>query len=301
MIAPFFYMIKQPKLYSLLREPLLHFLVIGAGLFFLFSQINNPQVETDHRITITQANLDRLATTWLKRMGRPPSAQEREQQLEHYIREQVLYREAMAMGLDQNDVIVRRRLAQKMEYLFNDLSFIPEPTETELVTFLSEHASKFTLPATITFSQIFLDPGERDQEINNDAEQLLEQLKETTSEVDTINLGDRSLLPYEFTKERENEITSMFGAAFTNQAFALPVNSWQGPITSEYGVHLIYINSYTEARLPPLAEIRERVASEWRSTKQHEANEIFYQSLYQRYEIILDDSVAKDALANAKQ
>ncbi len=301
MIAPFFYMIKQPKLYSLLREPLLHFLVIGAGLFFLFSQINNPQVETDHRITITQANLDRLATTWLKRVGRPPSAQEREQQLEHYIREQVLYREAMAMGLDQNDVIVRRRLAQKMEYLFNDLSFIPEPTETELVTFLSEHASKFTLPATITFSQIFLDPGERDQEINNDAEQLLEQLKETTSEVDTINLGDRSLLPYEFTKERENEITSMFGAAFTNQAFALPVNSWQGPITSEYGVHLIYINSYTEARLPPLAEIRERVASEWRSTKQHEANEIFYQSLYQRYEIILDDSVAKDALANAKQ
>ena len=301
MIAPFFYMIKQPKLYSLLREPLLHFLVIGAGLFFLFSQIADPQVETDHRITITQANLDRLATTWLKRVGRPPSAQEREQQLEHYIREQVLYREAMAMGLDQNDVIVRRRLAQKMEYLFNDLSFIPEPTETELVTFLSEHASKFTLPATITFSQIFLDPGERDQEINNDAEQLLEQLKETTSEVDTINLGDRSLLPYEFTKERENEITSMFGAAFTNQAFALPVNSWQGPITSEYGVHLIYINSYTEARLPPLAEIRERVASEWRSTKQHEANEIFYQSLYQRYEIILDDSVAKDALANAKQ
>ena len=294
-------MIKQPKLYSLLREPLLHFLVIGAGLFFLFSQINNPQVETDHRITITQANLDRLATTWLKRVGRPPSAQEREQQLEHYIREQVLYREAMAMGLDQDDVIVRRRLAQKMEYLFNDLSFIPEPTETELSSFLTEHASKFTLPATITFSQIFLDPGERDQEINNDAEQLLEQLKETTSEVDTINLGDRSLLPYEFTKERENEITSMFGAAFTNQAFALPVNSWQGPITSEYGVHLIYINSYTEARLPPLAEIRERVASEWRSTKQHEANEIFYQSLYQRYEIILDDSVAKDALANAKQ
>ena len=294
-------MIKQTKLNTFLREPLLHFLLIGAGLFFLFSQINNPQVETGHRIIITQANLDRLATIWLKRMGRPPSAQEREQQLEHYIREQVLYREAMAMGLDQGDVIVSRRLAQKMEYLFNDLSFIPEPTETELVSFLSEHASQFTLPATITFSQIFLDPGERDQEINKDAEQLLEQLKETTSEVDTINLGDRSLLPYEFTKERENEITSMFGAAFTNQAFALPVNSWQGPITSEYGVHLIYINSYTEARLPPLAEIRERVASEWRSTKQHEANEIFYQSLYQRYEIILDDSVAKDALANAKQ
>ncbi|RLA41413.1 MAG: hypothetical protein DRR42_24680 [Gammaproteobacteria bacterium] len=292
---------KQSKLHILLREPLLHFLVIGAGLFFLFSQINNPQVDTDHRIIITQENLDRLATIWLKRMGRAPSAQEREKQLEHYIREQVLYREAMAMGLDQDDVIVSRRLAQKMEYLFNDLSFIPEPSETELVSFLSEHVSQFTFPAIISFSQIFLDPSERDQEINKDAEQLLEQLKETTADVDTINLGDRSLLPYKFTKERESEISSMFGAAFTHQAFSLPINSWQGPIASEYGIHLIYINSRTEARLPPLAEIRERVAREWRSTKQHEANEIFYQSLYQRYEIILDDDVAKDAMTSVKQ
>jgi hypothetical protein len=275
--------------------------VIGAGLFFLFSQINNTQVETDHRIIITQANLDRLATLWLKRMGRPPSAQEREQQLEHYIREQVLYREAMTMGLDQDDVIVSRRLAQKMEYLFNDLSFIPEPSETELVTFLSEHASQFTMPATITFSQIFLDPRERNQEINKDAEQLLEQLKETKSIVDTINLGDRSLLPYKFTEERQNEINSMFGAAFTNQVFSLPISSWQGPVASEYGLHLIYITARTENRLPSLAEIRDRVASEWRSTKQHEANEIFYQSLYQRYEIILDDDVINDVMASSEQ
>jgi hypothetical protein len=275
--------------------------VIGAGLFFLFSQINNTQVETDHRIIITQANLDRLATLWLKRMGRPPSAQEREQQLEHYIREQVLYREAMTMGLDQDDVIVSRRLAQKMEYLFNDLSFIPEPSETELVTFLSEHASQFTMPATITFSQIFLDPRERNQEINKDAEQLLEQLKETKTIVDTINLGDRSLLPYKFTEERQNEINSMFGAAFTNQVFSLPISSWQGPVASEYGLHLIYITARTENRLPSLAEIRDRVASEWRSTKQHEANEIFYQSLYQRYEIILDDDVINDVMASSEQ
>jgi hypothetical protein len=292
---------KQSRLHILLREPLLHFLVIGVGLFFLFSQINNTQVETDHRIIITQANLDRLATLWLKRMGRPPSAQEREQQLEHYIREQVLYREAMTMGLDQDDVIVSRRLAQKMEYLFNDLSFIPEPSETELVTFLSEHASQFTLPATITFSQIFLDPRERNQEINKDAEQLLEQLKETKTIVDTINLGDRSLLPYKFTEERQNEINSMFGAAFTNQVFSLPISSWQGPVASEYGLHLIYITARTENRLPSLAEIRERVASEWRSTKQHEANEIFYQSLFQRYEIILDDDVINDVMASSEQ
>ena len=296
-----FPMNKQSKFYILLREPLLHFLIIGAGLFFLFNQISDPEIETDHRITITQSDLDRLAATWLKSMGRPPSAQEREQQLKHYIREQVLYREAMTMGLDQDDVIVRRRLAKKMEYLFNDLSFIAEPTETELSSFLTEHASKFTLPATITFSHIYLDPGKHKQDINKDAEQLLKQLKETTAAINTIDMGDRSLLPYQFTAARENEIASMFGTAFAKQVFALPDSSWQGPITSEYGVHLIHISSRTEARLPPLAEIRESVTREWRTTKQQEANEIFYQSLYQRYEIILNDDVARDAMERSEK
>ncbi len=296
-----FPMNKQSKFYILLREPLLHFLIIGAGLFFLFNQISDPEIETDHRITITQSDLDRLAATWLKSMGRPPSAQEREQQLKHYIREQVLYREAMTMGLDQDDVIVRRRLAKKMEYLFNDLSFIAEPTETELSSFLAEYASKFTLPATITFSQIYLDPGKHKQDTNKDAEQLLKQLKETTAAINTIDMGDRSLLPYQFTAARENEIAGMFGTAFAAQVFSLPASSWQGPITSEYGLHLIHISSRIEARLPPLAEIRESVTREWHTTKQQEANEIFYQSLYQRYKIILDNDVARDSMVSSEK
>ena len=292
---------KQPRLYTLLGEPLLHFLVIGAALFIIFYYVNDTQTKTENRILITQTDLDRLAATWLKTMGRPPSAQEREKQLKHYIREQVLYREAMTMGLDQNDVIVRRRLAKKMEYLFNDLSFIAEPTETELISFLSEHAAKFTLPATITFSQIYLDPGKRKQHINKDAKQLLKQLKETTAAIDTMNMGDRSLLPYQFTTARENKIAGMFGTAFAKQVFALPASSWQGPITSEYGAHLIHISSRIEARLPPLAEIRESVTRDWRATKQQAANEIFYQSLYQRYEIILDDDLAKDAMVSSEK
>ena len=290
----------KSKFHILLREPLLHFLVIGAALFFIFDQVNIPEVKTSNRIIITQADLDLLTTTWLKSMGRPPSAREREQQLEQYIREQVLSREAMTMGLDKDDAIVRRRLAKKMEYLFNDLSFIPEPTDTELNAYLSEQASIFTRPAEITFSQIFFDPALREQNINKDAEQILKQLQKTKTAVDTTNLGDRSLLPYEFSEERKSQIAGIFGEAFASEAFALPVNSWQGPIESEYGVHLIHINSRTEAELPPLDEIRERVASEWRSAKQKKTNEVFYQSLHQRYEIVLDDDVAKSAVVNGK-
>lgn len=293
-------MMKQLKLHCLIREPLLHFLLIGAGLFILFNQIGEPTIEADRRIIITQSDLDFLATSWLRSTGRPAAALEREQQLEHYIREQVLSREAMAMGLDKNDAIVRRRLAKKMEYLFNDLSFIPEPTETELSNFLSEHTSKFTRPADITFTQIFFDPDQRDKKTGEDAEKLLEQLKETTADVDTIDMGDRSLLPYNLTNARKNEITSIFGEEFSNQAFTLPVASWQGPIISEYGIHLIYINSRTEARLPPHTEIRERVANEWRTMKKHTINEIFYQSLLQRYEIILDQDASIDTMVSTE-
>lgn len=290
---------KESRVHALLREPLLHFLAIGGALFLLFGQISDAPVERSHRITITQADLDTLAAAWLRRMGRPPSAKEREQQLEHYVREQVLYREAMAMGLDQDDVIVRRRLAQKMEYLFDDLSLISEPTEAELAAFLSEYPARFVQPATISFSQIYLDPGERDGEINKDARQLLEQV--TTTEADPINLGDRTLLPFKFAHERRSEIAGMFGDTFAGQAFALPPGSWQGPVTSEYGVHLILVSSRTEERLPPLAEIHDRVATAWRRAKQQAANEIFYQSLHQRYEIVLDVDIRQDVLARAKQ
>lgn len=291
----------KSKFHTLLREPLLHFLVIGVLIFFLFNQVGSPKIETSQRITITKANLDLLAATWLKSTGKPPSAQEIERQLDYYIREQVLYREAMAMGLDQDDAIVRRRLAKKMEYLFNDLSFVPEPTESELASFLSEQASKFAQPAHITFTQVFFNPIHRGQEIKKDAEQLLKQLKETIDEVETIDLGDRSLLPYNFTNERKNEITSMFGLDFSKQVFALPIGSWQGPINSEYGVHLVYIDSRSEDQLPPLAEIREHVVSEWRITRRNQANEIFYKSLLQRYQIVLDNDVKKDARLNARQ
>lgn len=289
------------NIYTLLREPLLHFLVIGAGLFFLFNQVGDPDVETNNRIIITQADLDRLAAVWLRRMGRPPSAQEREQQLDHYIREQVLYREAKALGLDQDDVIVRRRLTQKMGYLFNDLSLISEPTEVELSSFLSKNPSNFSVPGKVSFNHIYLDPDSRGQGVYEDAKHLLTQLHDLADVIDVASKGDRFLLPYDYSEVRKSDLTNLFGKSFATQLFTRPVGSWQGPLTSEYGVHLAYIKSRSEARLPPLAEIRERVFNEWLAAKQREANEAFYQSLRQRYEIVIKGVIAKDTVASTKQ
>ena len=279
---------KKSKLPALLREPLLHFLVLGAALFVVFGQLNDAESVSEKRIVITPADLDGLASRWLKSRGRPPSAQEREQQLTYFIRQQVLAREAAALGLDKDDAVVRNRLAKKMEYLFNDLSFIPEPTDNELNAYLSQNATNFTLPADISFQHIFFDQETRHQNTGKDAEHLLKQLRATEDVVDTVNLGDRSLLPYQFKKIREGQIAGMFGTSFVKQVFLLPVKSWQGPIESPYGVHLVYIHTRTDARLPPLNEIRERVTKDWRREKQKAANETFYQSLYQTYEIVVD-------------
>ena len=189
-------------------------------------------------------------------------------------------------------------LQKKMEYLFDDLSYIPEPTEEELKDYLQTHAATFTRPASISFSHIFFDPNQRGQNTKTDAEEVLARLKSGTEQIDTINLGDRSLLPYTFSNEREKQLTSIFGETFSKQVLTLSIGNWQGPITSSYGIHLVHIEIHTEAQLPPLTEIRQRVTKEWHSEKQKAANELFYQSLYQRYEVIIDNEVKKDAIAS---
>ena len=293
-------MTKHSKLSALLREPLFHFLLIGAAIFLLFSLINTTEDENDQQIIITKGKIKSLENAFIKAKDRQPTAEEMQQQLEYDIHEQVLYREAMAMGLDKDDMIIRRRLSQKMKYLFDDLSVVDKPSEATLKKFVSEHPSKFTKPATISFSQVYLDPNEHGDRLEVDAKDLLEELSTTTIK-DTIGFGDRSLLPYEFSNERESDIRGMFGEAFTKQVFKAKTETWQGPFNSAYGLHLIYIHTRTNAYLPPLSEMRDRVERAWISTKQREANEIFYQSILERYEIIVDDEVLSDANVSVKE
>ena len=287
-------MSKHSKLSTLLREPLFHFLFIGAAIFLLFSLINTTEDENDQQIIITKGKIKSLENAFIKAKGRQPTAEEMQQQLEYDIREQVLYREAMAMGLDKDDMIIRRRLSQKMKYLFDDLSVVDKPSDAALKKFVSEHPSKFTKPATISFSQVYLDPKEHGDRLEVDAKDLLEELSTTTIK-ETIGFGDRSLLPYDFSNEREIDIRDMFGEAFVKQIFRAKTDTWQGPFSSAYGLHLIYIHTRSNAYLPPLSEMRDRVERAWISTKQREANDIFYQSLLERYEIIVDDEVLSDA------
>ena len=291
---------KYFRLQFLLREPLLHFLLIGAALFLVFDQVGDP-VEIDNRIVVSQADLDILANDWLRRTGRPPSPQQVEQQLRQYIREQVLSREAVNLGLDRDDVIIRRRLAQKMQFLFDDLGQVPDPTDADLNVFMSIHVERFTLPATLSFKHIFLDPDSRGEAIQDQAKQLISRLQESNAVVDTSELGDPILLPLQFDNQTRLQISNLLGDEFAGQVYSLPVNRWSGPVVSGYGMHLVYLYSRTVARVQPLAEVRQSVVRQWQTVKQQELNDLFYQGIQQRYQIILDDDIAQELVMEAVQ
>jgi len=287
-------MTKPSTISTILREPLFHFLLIGAGLFIVFSQMNTDEESNTPKIIVDKAKIELLSKTFSKMRGITPTQEELDKQIKYEIREQVLYREAIAIGLEKEDMIIRRRLAQKMKYIFSDLSLIDDPSDEELDTFIENNPSKFTTPAALSFSQVFIDPKKHVGSVDEDAKKLLQELRAVPLSA-AINLGDRSLLSYDYKDKREGDIINIFGDAFTKQALNSSEQIWEGPIKSAYGIHFIYIHKKSDTSIASLSNNRAMAEEEWLKFKQEEANEAFYQSLYKNYEIIVDDKIIKDA------
>lgn len=286
---------KQKLFSKFLHEPLFHFLFIGLGLFVLFSQLNPDEESNDEKnIFITQAKVDAMTASYLKQRARIPMDNELQSLIESEIREEVLYREAIALGLDKDDGVIRRRLAQKMKYLFEDLTVIDEPNDADLERFFKEHTSKFTLPGTRSFYQVYLDPKMHKNNLDEELKTVMAHLKVISLEK-AFSLGDRSLLAYRFSKRRESDVKNRFGESFSKSLFKAPTDSWQGPFESAYGLHFVYIDSKDEDVLPELTQVREDVLDEYKRKKTFEANDIFYNSIKDRYKIKVDDSVLKDS------
>lgn len=289
-------MSKQKLFSKLLHEPLFHFLLIGLGLFVLFSQLNPKEKEKEtesNTIVIKQTKIDTMRASYLKQRGRAPMANEIEDIIENEIREELLYREAIALGLDKEDSVIRRRLAQKMKYLFEDLAVIDEPTDADLEKFLKENVSKFTLPGTRSFYQVYIDPKKHKNNLDEELKIVMDQLKSTSLQ-NAFSLGDRSLLEYRFLKRRKSDVKNRFGESFSKKVFKAPKDSWHGPFQSAYGIHFVYIDSKEEAVLPELKQVREDVLQAYKREKRSQANDIFYNGLKDRYKIKIDDSVPKE-------
>ena len=278
---------KNSKLYTLLHEPLLHFLIIGAALFLFYNLQNEDRIDNE-RIVISKSQINHLVILWKKKRQRSPTQTELESMIQQQIREEVMVRESLAMGLDKNDSIIRRRLAQKIEFITSDLATLAQPTEIELANYLEKHSDEFTLPARIDFVQIYINPEKHEANIQKYINNLLDELSQTGANSDITTLGDSLMLDQQYEQATEHDVSRLFGKEFANKLFTLPVGYWQGPIRSGYGVHLVHIGNKTENQQLELNAVREKVLTEWQVQQRRDMDKVFYESLRQRYEIVIE-------------
>jgi hypothetical protein len=277
---------------QLLREPLLHFLLLGAMLFGGFALLGDRSSARPSQIVVTPGHIEHLTVSFARTWQRPPTAQELAGLIDDYIREEVLYREAVAMGLDRDDTIVRRRLRQKLEFLTEEAAEMAPPSEAELHAFLQQHAEAFRVEPRLAFRHVYLRRDRRGAAVDAAAAQLLAQLSTGDAVTDPAALGDPFLLPPEFALSSRSEIARLFGDTFATQLQHLDPGRWTGPIESEYGLHLVFVRERVDGRVPALAEVRQAVQREWLAARRKDVNEQFYQRLRARYTVVVEQPQA---------
>ena len=283
---------------TLLREPLFQFLVLGAALFGLFHLVDKKKAEAPDKIVVSAARIDNLADGFARTWRRPPSKEELQGLVDDYIRDEVFYREGKAAGLDRDDVIIRRRVRQKMEFLAEDASS-PEPSAEQLAGYLNANPARFKTEDRLSFRQVFLSTNRRALTIKDDGRKVAAALASADAAVDTAGLGDPFLLGEEFKAVSQTDVTGIFGDDFAKRLPAIEPGRWQGPISSSFGQHFVYVSERTQGDLPPLDTVREAVRREWSNARRLEAEQKLYGSLRERYEVVVETTSAKSAQAEA--
>lgn len=277
------------KLKSYLSEPLLHFFVFSVALLAAYEYW-----EPDNRdgLVFGASDLERLDVVWRARMGRAPTPVELGGLVSNHLREEVLYKEAMALGLDQDDIIIRRRLAQKMAFMTEAMVEAREPEPARLEEWFAAGRDKYKASKMLSFKHIYFSRNARGAGARIDALKVIETLKEPAAESEpSAELGDPFMLPLAYRHVSEREISSRFGNEFAIEVFALEEPGWQGPIASAYGEHLVYIVAQVEARTPSLAEVRERVIDDWRYEQKRLADRELIDELKTKYGVSITPEV----------
>jgi len=273
---------------SLLREPLLHFLLIGAALFAIFEIFDDPAGSDSSRIVVSASQIEFLEANFARTWKRLPSENELKILVDSHVREEILYREALALGLDKDDHIVRRRLNQKMEMMSSDLIQALTPSDEDLASYLAENSERFLVDPQLSFSHVFFDPQKRGPALEDDAGRLLEQLNGAHEKADLSSLGDSLLIPPDIELMTIGEIGRTFGSGFAQAILEIEPGTWSGPVRSGYGYHLVMVTDKIEGRLPQLAEIRQQVEREWMVERKATVNRQIMERLRRNYTVEID-------------
>jgi peptidyl-prolyl cis-trans isomerase C len=273
-----------------LREPLLQFLLVGVLLFGAWNVVspNSYARGPTTRIVLTDDDLKQLATTWIAAGRAPPSPQQMQRLVEDKVREEVLYREALALGLDKDDTIVKRQLARKMEFLAEDVSKLEEPKPGELKAWYEKNKGRFALPPRVTFRHVYFSPDRRGAMVRADAERMLSQLAGKPMDSPGIaTVGDPFMFQQYYGDRPFDEIARQFGPRFARALLELAPGVWAGPIESGYGWHVVFAESLTPQRIPDYEEIEADVKNAWIEDRRIEVRGRMYEAMRARYDIVL--------------
>ena len=279
---------------KLARQPLLHFLLIGGvvGVLYGWRGERSPAraAAADEPIRVTAADISLLEAQWLSRWNRPPTPDELEGLVRAQIHEAALYREALAMGLDQDDPVMRRILVQKLENIARDLVELSlSPTDQELQEYFTTNAESYRPRALITFATVFVDPDKRGDRTLDDAAEMLAELQALENPTEGVeNFGDRFMLQSYYPEKPEERIASLFGREFARSVFELEEGRWHGPVLSGYGTHLVFVENLRKFPLPDLAEVKERVTQDWVDEKRDEITEDYFAGILDKYEVLIE-------------
>nr|WP_010133708.1 peptidylprolyl isomerase [Microbulbifer agarilyticus] len=272
---------------KIIQEPLLHFAVIGGLMFALYAMAPSDTDMGEKQIAVSAQDIERHVALFERKWQRLPTAKELSALLENDIREEIFYREALALGLDRDDALVRRRLAQKMEFISADIAQMRQPTEQDLQDYLDSNPGAFAAQARYSFDQVYLDPARRYS--SADVMALLEQLR-APAPPDHRQLSDPIMLPAQLVNSDTHTIGRTFGEGFAAALANAPTGRWHGPIQSSYGMHLVRIASHQPGRDAKLAEVRDAVEGAWRQAERKQAQATLYHSLRAQYQVLIPEA-----------
>ena len=279
-----------PVLKRWLREPLLHFLLLGLALFAVYAYLHRGRlgIESSRQIVVSLDELQQLDLYFESQWHRQPSAAEFQAMVEDKVREEVLYREGLAMGLDKDDEIVKRRMAQKMQFLAEDVGTAHEPSAAELHSWFEKNKDKFALPSRYSFRHLYFSPDKRGNDAREDAATALAKIAGQPEDSQrAASLSDRFMFQEYYGDVTPEAIAKEFGPQFAVAVEKLRSGSWQGPIESGYGWHLVFVGTVIPGRIPAFEEIEPDVKTAWLGEQKRQAWQKAYQEMRAKYTVLL--------------
>jgi peptidyl-prolyl cis-trans isomerase C len=281
-----------------LREPLLHFLLIGLALFVVYGYMNGGRwgVGSSKQITLTLDDLRQMDMYFQSQWHRQPTPEEFNALVEDKVREEVLYREGLAMGLDKDDTIVKRRMAQKMQFLAEDVATAHEPSTAEMKAWFEKNTGKFALPSRISYRHLYFSPDKRGQNARGDASQALAKISGQPEDSKiAATLADRFMFQDYYGDRTPEQLAKDFGPQFAVAVSKLQPGSWQGPVESGLGWHLVFVDTVIPGRIPAFEEVESEVKTAWLGEQKAQAWQKAYQEMRAKYTVLLPAPPSKEA------